>query len=47
MIGPLMGGYLMAAHLALGWLFAAYCVPLLACACGAALVERGKVASDT
>ena len=46
-IGPLMGGYLMAAHLALGWLFAAYCVPLLACACGAALVERGKVASDT
>lgn len=39
-IGPLLGGYLMAAHLALAWLFAAYCLPLLACAAGAALVER-------
>jgi len=43
-IGPLMGGYLMAAHVSLGWLFAAYCLPLLACAAGAGLVERGRVA---
>lgn len=31
-IGPLMGGYLMAAKVPLPFLFASYCLPLLACA---------------
>jgi MFS family permease len=31
-IGPLLGGYLMAAQTPLPWLFATYCVPLLCCA---------------
>lgn len=39
-IGPLLGGHLMAAKVALPWLFAAYCVPLLACAACVALVRR-------
>lgn len=38
-LGPLMGGYLMAAKLSLFYLFAAYCVPLLACALCAWLVQ--------
>lgn len=41
-IGPLMGGYLMAASAPLPFLFASYCVPLLACALAAFLVERSK-----
>lgn len=42
-IGPMMGGYLMAANAPLPLLFAAYCVPLLICAAAAYLVERHKV----
>lgn len=38
--GPWMGGQLMAAKVALPLLFAAYCVPLLACAACAFLVQR-------
>lgn len=41
-IGPLLGGYLMAANAPLPFLFAAYCVPLLLCAGAAFLVERFK-----
>lgn len=41
-IGPLMGGYLMAAKAPLPLLFAAYCVPLAICALAAFLVERTK-----
>jgi len=39
-IGPMLGGSLMAAHVPLGGLFAAYCVPLLACALCASLVGK-------
>jgi len=39
-IGPLLGGYLMAAKVALPLLFAAYCVPLLLCAACVAGVRR-------
>lgn len=42
-IGPMLGGYLMAANAPLPALFAAYCVPLLICAAAAFLVERHKV----
>lgn len=41
-IGPLLGGYLMAASAPLPLLFAAYCVPLALCALAAFLVERLK-----
>jgi MFS family permease len=39
-IGPLLGGSLMAAHVPLPVLFAVYCAPLLACAVSASLVGR-------
>ncbi|NKJ43974.1 MFS transporter [Novosphingobium sp. SG720] len=39
-IGPMMGGWLMAAKAPLPVLFAAYCVPLLACAAAAFAVDR-------
>ena len=39
-VGPWLGGQLMAAKVALPILFAAYCVPLLACAACALLVDR-------
>ena len=39
-LGPLMGGYLMAAQVPLPLLFAAYCVPLLLCAAAVAAVHR-------
>lgn len=42
-IGPMLGGYLMAANAPLPALFAAYCVPLLICSAAAFLVERHKV----
>ncbi|MCJ2189110.1 MFS transporter [Novosphingobium beihaiensis] len=42
-IGPLMGGYLLAAHVSLFTLFLAYCAPLLACAACAALVRRHSI----
>jgi len=41
-IGPMLGGYLMAASAPLPLLFAAYCVPLVVCAGAAMLVERHK-----
>lgn len=41
-IGPMLGGYLMAASAPLPFLFAAYCVPLVICAGAARLVERHK-----
>jgi len=39
-IGPLLGGYLMAAQTPLPMLFAAYCVPLVVCALSAGLAAR-------
>ncbi len=39
-IGPMLGGYLIDAKVALPILFGAYCVPLLACAAAASLVSR-------
>lgn len=42
-IGPMLGGYLMAANAPLPALFGAYCVPLLICAGAAFMVERHKV----
>lgn len=42
-IGPMLGGYFMAANAPLPALFGAYCVPLLICAGAAFLVERYKV----
>lgn len=42
-IGPMLGGYLMAANAPLPALFAAYCAPLLICAAAAFQVERHKV----
>ena len=39
-IGPMLGGWLMAAKAPLPLLFAAYCVPLLACAAAAFAVDR-------
>lgn len=39
-IGPLMGGYLMASGTSLTLLFAAYCVPLVLCAAAAFLAGR-------
>ncbi|ODU72102.1 MAG: MFS transporter [Novosphingobium sp. SCN 66-18] len=39
-IGPMMGGYLMAAKASLPLLFASYCVPLLLCALASATVDR-------
>lgn len=42
-IGPMLGGYLMAASAPLPILFAAYCVPLVICAGAAFLVERYKM----
>ncbi|CAH0495852.1 MFS transporter [Novosphingobium sp. CECT 9465] len=42
-IGPMLGGYLMAAEAPLGFLFLAYCVPLAICAVAAFRVERNKV----
>lgn len=40
-VGPWFGGQLMAAKVALPILFATYCVPLLACALCAYMVQRG------
>ena len=45
-LGPMIGGYLMAAEASLPLLFGAYCVPLVLCALCAALVERGRVAGN-
>lgn len=42
-IGPMLGGYMMAAEAPLSLLFLAYCVPLAICAVAAFLVERNKV----
>ena len=42
-IGPMLGGYMMAAQVPLSLLFLAYCVPLAICAVAAFLVERNKV----
>ncbi len=42
-IGPMLGGYLMAAQAPLSFLFLAYCVPLAICAVSVFLVERNKV----
>lgn len=39
-VGPFIGGQMMAAKVALPFLFAAYCVPLLACAACAFAVQR-------
>ncbi len=39
-IGPLLGGYLMAGQTPLPMLFAAYCVPLVVCALSAGLAAR-------
>lgn len=39
-IGPLLGGYLMAAKVSLPLLFASYCVPLLLCAACVVAVRR-------
>lgn len=39
-IGPMLGGWLMAAKAPLPLLFSAYCVPLLACAAAAFAVDR-------
>lgn len=39
-IGPMLGGYLIAANVALPVLFASYCVPLLLCAACAFTVDR-------
>lgn len=39
-IGPMMGGYLMAAKASLPLLFASYCIPLLLCALASATVDR-------
>lgn len=39
-IGPMMGGYLLAAKVSLFTLFLCYCAPLMACAICAALVQR-------
>lgn len=39
-IGPLLGGYLIAARASLPLLFGAYCIPLVLCAGCAALVDR-------
>jgi MFS family permease len=41
-IGPMLGGYLMAAKASLPVLFASYCLPLLACALCATLVSRAN-----
>jgi len=45
-LGPMIGGYLMAAKASLPLLFGAYCVPLVLCALCAALVERRRVAGN-
>lgn len=42
-LGPMMGGYLMAANAPLALLFAAYCVPLVICALAVLWVEQQKV----
>ncbi|QCI95988.1 MFS transporter [Novosphingobium sp. EMRT-2] len=39
-IGPMMGGYLMAAKASLPLLFVSYCIPLLLCALASATVDR-------
>jgi MFS family permease len=39
-LGPMLGGYLMAAKVPLPVLFASYCLPLLACAACALAVHR-------
>jgi MFS family permease len=44
-IGPMLGGYLMAAKVSLAVLFLSYCLPLLACAACAFLLR--KVGSET
>jgi MFS family permease len=46
-VGPWAGGQLMAAKVPLPALFAAYCVPLIACAGCVLLVNRAIAASDT
>lgn len=46
-VGPWAGGLLMAAKVPLAWLFAAYCVPILVCAAGVALVEYMSPDSNT
>lgn len=45
-LGPLMGGYLMAANASLPLLFGAYCIPLALCALCASLVRRQGEAID-
>ncbi len=39
-IGPWLGGMLMAAHVSLPVLFGAFCIPLLTCAAGAWFIEK-------
>jgi MFS transporter, AAHS family, 4-hydroxybenzoate transporter len=46
-VGPWMGGMLMAAKAPLWALFAAYCVPLLICALAAFIIGRWNAASET
>jgi MFS family permease len=46
-VGPLMGGYLIAANVALPVLFASYCVPLLLCAACAFTADRLRNRADS
>lgn len=46
-IGPWLGGMLMAAHVPLPMLFATFCLPLLGCAAGAWLAEKVVPTSNT
>jgi MFS transporter, AAHS family, 4-hydroxybenzoate transporter len=46
-VGPWMGGILMAAKAPLWMLFAAYCVPLLICATAAFFIGRGNAVANT
>ncbi len=45
-IGPLLGGYLMAAQTPLPLLFATYCVPLALCAAAAFLIGRAEASAS-
>jgi len=45
-VGPWLGGQLMAAKVALPVLFATYCVPLLACAFCAFMVQHVTIQSQ-
>lgn len=46
-IGPMLGGYLMAAKISLAWLFLSYCFPLLVCGFCAWRVWRSSHGSRT